>query len=104
MKRLTIVLSLFIMPLITGCAYAPSQTGTALYSVTSEPWLATSNNVATKEGRACGSNVLGIFSSGDYSINKAKEHGNIKSVVTVDKQVKNVLFVYSKVCTIVRGY
>lgn len=56
----------------------------------------------TKEGRACGKNILGIIATGDVSVEAAKSNGKISNVTAVTTEVKNMI-VMSDVCTIVRG-
>lgn len=58
--------------------------------------------LGTKEGRACGKNILGIFAEGDISVEAAKQNGHISTITSVSREVKNTIFV-SEVCTIVKG-
>ena len=69
----------------------------------SEPYLIANNNEkSTKTGVACMKGVFG-FIKGDASIAKAAEKGGLTKVNTVDRKIRNVLSIYSSVCTIVRG-
>ena len=86
---------------VASCAIAPSQLGQSLISQTKEPVLVTGNS-GTKEGKACGRNILGIFSEGDMSIEAAMKNGGISQISSVDKTVNNMIFL-SDVCTIVKG-
>ncbi|MDR0484622.1 MAG: TRL-like family protein [Alphaproteobacteria bacterium] len=103
MKKLTIGFLILVMGALAGCAAVPSQSGSALFHSTKEPVIATTNSNATKTGEACGVNILGLISAGDFSINAAKEKGGITNVSSVDKSVTNILFLFANVCTIVRG-
>jgi len=78
-----------------------SYLGYSLIAQTNEPTLVT-NNPGTKVGKACGTNILSIFSQGDMSVEAAKANGKIKTVATVDREVTNFV-VYAKVCTVVTG-
>ncbi len=88
--------------LASSCGIAPSQLGQSLISVTREPVFVTTNTSYSKEGKACGQNVLGIFAMGDMSIEEAKKNGGITNVSSVEKTVNNRV-VFSDVCTIVKG-
>ncbi len=102
MKKIVLLLVLVLG--LGGCAKAPSQVGSALFGFTKEPISVTSNeNEAKKTGQACGRNILGLVSYGDFSIKKAKEKGKITQVATSDKKITNIFFVYSSVCTVVTG-
>jgi hypothetical protein len=102
MKKLSIITAAASLFVLSSCAIAPSQLGRSLISETKEPILVTSSKKGTKEGRACGKNILGFYSHGDMSIEKARENGGITKITSVDKTVKNAVFI-SDVCTIVRG-
>lgn len=88
---------------LSACAIAPSDAGGAFLinnSVTSGH--ATSATVATKEGRACANNILGLVITGDSSIATAKKNAGISKVVSVDREINQVV-VFNEVCTVVRG-
>ena len=87
---------------LTGCAFVPSQLGSALIQQNKEAITAT-ELMPRRIGKACGHNLLGIIAAGDISIEKAKSNGQIRKVATVDKEIFSNLGVYSKVCTIVTG-
>lgn len=102
MKLKYVFVSACFATVLTSCAVAPSQLGQSLISDTKEPILVTTNSGDAKEGKACGRNILGIFSEGDMSIEAAKNNGKITNVHSVEKTVKNMIVV-SDVCTIVKG-
>jgi len=79
-----------------------SDTGISLVTNVTEGRVATSEQGA-KKGEACSTNIAGLYSSGDSSIEAAKANGQITVVATVDKQIKNILFVYGEICTLVTG-
>lgn len=56
----------------------------------------------SKEGKACGKNILGIVATGDVSVETAKKNGKITNITAVTTEIKNMI-VMSDVCTIVRG-
>ena len=85
-----------------ACATPNTEVGIALFSDTVQPMLAT-NGSGNKVGRACGKNYLGLFITGDMSVEAAKKDGKITQVASVDKEIKSYA-VYSEVCTVVRGH
>ena len=88
-----------------GCASpGPHVPGGALFSSVHGPnGVGTGKGNASKTGKACGSNILGLVAMGDNSIEAAKKDGNIKAVSFVDYDFFSVLGFYAKVCTIVKG-
>ncbi|MCL2567265.1 MAG: TRL-like family protein [Alphaproteobacteria bacterium] len=102
MKKLAIGLLILAMTALGGCVVAPSQVGVALIQHTTEPINAT-NGTGTKTGKACGTNILGLYASGDFSIDAAKKAGGITQVAAVDKTVSNILFLFAETCTTVSG-
>jgi hypothetical protein len=97
------LLTLGCVSLITSsCGLAPSQLGSSLISTTREPVFVTTNTGYSKEGKACGQNILGIFAMGDMSIETAKKNGGITNISAVEKTVNNKV-VIADVCTIVKG-
>ncbi len=59
---------------------------------------------ATKEGRSCGSEILGIIAQGDTTLETAMKNGGIKKVVYVTHDIKYILMgLYAEVCTVARG-
>jgi hypothetical protein len=65
--------------------------------------IATDESVATKEGKACGTSILGAVAQGDASIIAAKANGGITKVSSVDHYAKSILGIYGEWCTIVKG-
>ncbi len=82
-----------------------TPTGVAAVSIYTEPVAATSGSAATKvkRGSACTMNILGIVAIGDGSVRAAMVDGDITQVISVDREVMNILLLFGKVCTIVRG-
>ena len=65
--------------------------------------IATDESVATKEGKACGTSILGWIAQGDASIVAAKANGGITKVSSVDHYAKSILGIYGEWCTFVQG-
>lgn len=88
----------------SGCAAVASPVGQgALFTSVQGPVTATPNSAVSKVGESCASNVLGLFATGDASIEQARRNGGINEVSTIDHHSTSVLFIYSKFCTVVRG-
>jgi|YNPMSStandDraft_2_1061718.scaffolds.fasta_scaffold29721_2 hypothetical protein len=58
---------------------------------------------ASKTGESCAFSVLGLIAIGDASVEAAKSRGGINDVSYVDYEIFNVLGLYAKLCTMVRG-
>ncbi|MFL1780399.1 TRL-like family protein [Candidatus Hepatincolaceae symbiont of Richtersius coronifer] len=86
---------------LSGC-FTSTQPSGLFYTEAKNPILATTDTQSNREGVACSEGVLG-FLKGDSSIDAAKREGNITSVSSVDSSYKNVLWIYVKQCTIVKG-
>jgi len=97
-------LFIILLPLLFlgGCVAMPQGLGYGLIQDSTDPILATSD-VAIKVGEACGTNVLGIYASGDMSIDTAKKNGGITKVSSVDAKITTYFGIWGKKCTIVRG-
>ena len=99
MKKL---LALAAVTLIAAaCATPRTEVGYALFNVTQQPLLV-SSNPGKKVGRACATNILGLIVNGDMSVEAAKKNGGITKVATVDKDIKGYA-VWAEVCTVVTG-
>lgn len=90
--------------LIQGCAVVASPTGNGLlYTGVKGPVTVGQAQHATKTGEACATNILGLITTGDASIDAAKQNGGINQVATVDHASKSVLGLYSQFCTVAKG-
>lgn len=92
----------------TGCLQAPVVPPTGIiYSGVQAPldYENAESQVAPslKEGRASSHNILGLVAYGDSSLEAAAAQGNITTAHTADYDYFNVLFVYQRYTTIVRG-
>ena len=88
----------------TGCAVVASPVGNGvLFTAVHGPVDATEATGATKEGRACAANYLGLIAIGDASIEHAKQSASISQVSSVDHESFAVLSIFSSFCTVVKG-
>lgn len=90
---------------VSGCATTGvfTTTGFGLVTAFTEPVLVGDASETSKTGEACSVNVLAVVAIGDGSINAAKRAGGITKIATVDREVLNVMGLYGKACTVVRG-
>lgn len=88
---------------LSGCAVTSSPVGNAIFTDVSGPVAVSTAQEASKFGKSCAHNVLGMVATGDASIEAAKKAGNISTVSSVDGHGTSVLFLYSRYCTVVKG-
>lgn len=99
-----VVFSVALVIVLQGCAAvtrAPVTGG--LYTDTHAGLSATSNQAGNRVGEACAQSILGLFATGDASIEAARRNGGITMITAVDEHATSYFFVYAKYCTIVRG-
>lgn len=105
MRLRAIAATIISASLLSGCAFIQTPTSSTglLYSKVQGPIAVGKSNRASKTGRACSTNILGLVSTGDSSIDTAKKAGGINDIATVDHDAMTVLGVYGEFCTIVKG-
>lgn len=101
------------LTLVTGCATAlypggPTPAGSIVTSVRSPAQALAvaldSSARADKVGTSSSSAILGLFASGDGSVDAAMKNGGIKKVHHVDHQINSFLLgIYAEDTTIVYG-
>ena len=74
-----------------------------ILTTTKEGLVANNNVLISKSGEACATNILGIVSFGDSSIEQAKNGAAVREVATVDREYLSVLGIFAEVCTVVAG-
>ncbi|MDD2941534.1 MAG: TRL-like family protein [bacterium] len=98
--------SLLIAPilLLSACATPLPGVGPgAIFTETTEAVSANNNIPSTRRGEACATNILGIVSTGDSTVDTAKRQGGITRVSSIDRSFYSILGVYAKACTIISG-
>lgn len=88
---------------LSACQIVDSPMKGTIFNETKYGNIATAETATTKEGKACGSSILGWVATGDASIAAAKANGGITKVTSVDHYAKNVLGIFGEWCTIVKG-
>ncbi len=106
MKSFTKHLTLALVALgLAGCATARTPVNGLLYTDVKAPILATSQPMqyGDRKAEACATSILGLFATGDASIEAAKMNGRIATITSVDYKTNQVLGFYAKTCTIISG-
>jgi hypothetical protein len=99
MKKLLIISTLSLT--LIGCAHSPVNG-----MITMVKWDGGVSNPevsSIKTGKSCAKSILGVFASGDASIETAKKNGGISRVASVDHETTNIMHFYGQYCTIVTG-
>ncbi len=104
MKVVLSVVAAVALVALEGCAVVASPTGNGLlYTGVKGPVAVGAATTAPKSGQACATNILGLITTGDASIDAAKTNGGIAKLATVDHASTSVLGLYSQFCTIAKG-
>lgn len=106
--RLTLFSILFVAALgpVAGCIRAPVVPPTALvYTDFQAPLDVSVQDTPTggRKGRASVVSILGLVSYGDASIEAAAQEGGIRLIEHADYEYFNVLGIYQRYTTVVRG-
>ena len=89
--------------ILTGCQPVASPLMGIIFNDTKWGYIATTNDAAPKEGKACAQTILGLVATGDASISAAKAAGGITQVAHIDYSAHSILGVVADFCTIVKG-
>lgn len=104
MKKNLLALSLVAMAAFSSCAVVSTPIGAgALYTSVNHVEAVTSNTVGLKVGTATASNILGLVSMGDASVNAAAKSAGIRKISHVDCKKTNLLGIYSTYTVYVYG-
>lgn len=107
MKQLKYVLAFTAITVVSlslaGCQIVASPLAGGIYNETKYGDVATAETGASKEGKACGTSILGWVATGDASVAAAKANGGITKVASVDHTAKNILGIFGEWCTVVKG-
>ena len=88
---------------LSGCASFRAPVSGWLYSQVTYPVMATGEAAGNRIGKACSNSVLYTIAMGDSSVETARRNGAITNIVSIDETFENILFIYAKSCTVVRG-
>jgi len=103
MKKLLLLLSLSL--LLASCGQTRSGVTGGLVTVWDDTVSGAVNNSIefNKRGEACVINILGIVATGDSSVEAAKKSGSVTKVAVADTTYLNVLGIFQRGCTVVKG-
>ncbi|MCX7944389.1 MAG: TRL-like family protein [Deltaproteobacteria bacterium] len=98
------LVALSLLLVFTGCTTVPAPVMGILYTDVKFPSDApNSAKVVEKKGEACATTILGLVATGDASLASAAAEAKITQITAVDYHSTNILMLYGKFCTIVRG-
>jgi hypothetical protein len=107
-RILLIWASIIALLSLSGCGYWPRAGNNGLfYTDTTAPLAVLETNIdePVRTGQACSKGVLGLWASGDSSIEAAKKNGGITRIATVEEKFKQVfLGATSEYCIVVTGW
>ncbi len=94
----------FALLFFTNCVPNFNKSGPGfIFTSTTDPVFFDNNVKAIKKGESCSVRALALVATGDASIKAAKANGDISKVATADTEYFNVLGIFGKACTVVRG-
>ena len=100
-KKLIILSSVLVM---TSCVTTLNRSGAGLIMTQTRDVMFVDNNVKPlKKGEACSHRVLAIVAFGDASMEAAKDNARISKIAIADTDYFNILGIYGKACTVVKG-
>jgi hypothetical protein len=101
----TIILIIATFVLSSCTSTRSGVTSGALFSSWNDTISGVSDNSVqvSKTGEACATNILGLVATGDSSVETAKMNGRINKVAYADTTYLNVLGLFQKGCTVVKG-
>jgi len=79
----------------TGCATVASPVTGAIFMDVKAPLTATNAADSKKMGTSMATTILGLFATGDASIETAAKNGKITKIQHVDYHSTNILGIYS---------
>jgi hypothetical protein len=91
---------------VSGCSYWPAAGNNGIfYTNVTRPIAVTDKQaLASRRGEACSTGILGLYASGNSSINRAKSRAGITEVHIVEERFTQILAgLYTKYCTVVSG-
>jgi hypothetical protein len=109
MKKTLLILS--FLALLSSCAQTSNGVNSGIIYTSwkdRDPLTKPDNSVIVKkEGKSCVTNILGLFASGDSSLEEAKKVSGISKVSYIDRELTlfNLIYIpiFAKGCTIVKG-
>lgn len=100
---LSIPALLAVAALTTACVFAPVVPPRGILFTNQTSPLFPGGRPGSKEGRASSYNILFLAGWGNSGLARAMENGEITEVRHTDYQIVNVLLIYQRYTTIVKG-
>jgi len=94
-KIISLALVFASLAFMAGCASVASPVSGAIFMDVKAPLTATSLSDSKKMGTAMATTILGLFATGDASIEAAAKNGKITKIQHVDYHSTNILGIYS---------
>lgn len=96
MKKIS-KLTLFggLVVLLSSCATVQSPLVGTIYTDVKSPVAVTNNSNSSKVGYSEATSILGLFATGDASVQAACKSGNISKIHHVDQQSTSVLGIFA---------
>ena len=94
-KYVCLLIVVSSMAFFTGCASVASPVSGLIFMDVKAPLTATNATESKKMGTAMASTILGLFATGDASIETAAKNGKITKIQHVDYHSTNILGIYS---------
>ncbi len=89
---------------VTSCAANNNKSGPGvLFTSTKDPVFFDNSVKPIKKGESCSTRALAFVAVGDASMNAAKNDGNITKVASADTEYLNILGIFGRACTVVKG-
>lgn len=82
--------------MLSSCATVQSPLTGTIYTDVKSPVAVTSNSNSTKAGSSEATSILGLFATGDASIENASKMGNISKIHHVDQHSTSFLGIFAK--------
>jgi len=99
-----ILLAVVALVAFAGCVFGPSPLQGSLYTDVKYPSDSPNQaKIVEKKGEACATGILGLVATGDASLEAAAKDGKITQITAVDYHYNNILGLYAKYCTVVKG-
>ena len=99
-NRLLVLTSFMVL---SSCASVRGPVPGYWYTDTFSGVTATSNQAGNRIGESCAMTYVGLYATGDASIESARRNGGITLITSVDEHSYSILGIYGKYCMIVRG-
>lgn len=102
--KLNKIFVIALLAVITSCAANNNKSGPGiLFTSTKDPVFFDNSVKPIKTGESCSVRALALVATGDASINAAKNEGNITKVASADTEYLNILGIFGRACTVVKG-